>query len=136
MIHQQADKHLQTLALNKKDYSLTQFHGGGKTRSLITKNDKIVVPETLQQQCLHWYHMSLCHPGATRMELTIRQHFTWKGLKTDVEKICKKCKTCQLTKRRSCSQPSSLFVKHCGYGMHISADARSWAGVSQSLSMV
>ena len=47
MIHQQADKALQQLALTNPKYSLTQFHGGGKTRTLITKDNKIVVPATL-----------------------------------------------------------------------------------------
>ena len=42
MIHQQADKALQALALKNKNYSLTQFHGGGKTRSLITKMIKLL----------------------------------------------------------------------------------------------
>ena len=76
MIHQQADRHLQQLALNNDNYSLTQFHGGGKTRTLITKDKIIVVPETLQKRCVQWYHLSLCHPRVTRMEQTIRQHFT------------------------------------------------------------
>ena len=33
MIHQQADKSLQQLALINPEYSLTQFHGGGKVRT-------------------------------------------------------------------------------------------------------
>ena len=39
------------------------------------------------------------HPGINRTEQTIRMHFTWPKLHDDVEKICKKCKTCQLTKK-------------------------------------
>ena len=35
MQHQQSDKKLQQLALTYPHYSLTQFHGGGKTQSLI-----------------------------------------------------------------------------------------------------
>ena len=101
MIHQQQDKALLKLAEANKAYSLKIFRGGGKQRSLIVKQDKIVVPKTLQKRCIDWYHLSLCHPGATRTEQTIRQHFTWKNLKGDVEKVCKKCATCQLTKRKS-----------------------------------
>ena len=41
----------------------------------------------------------LCHPGKTRTEETIRQHFHWKGLRTEVHKQCKNCSSCQLTKR-------------------------------------
>ena len=37
----------------------------------------------------------------TRIEQTIRQHFTWKKLRRDVEKVCKHCKVCQMTKRKS-----------------------------------
>ena len=77
------------------------MYGGGKTRSLITKDNKIVVPATLQKRCVNWYHLSLCHPGITRTEQTIRQHFTWKNLRQDVEKACKTCQTCQLTKKKS-----------------------------------
>ena len=35
------------------------------------------------------------------MEQTIRQHFTWKNLKEDIEKVCKRCPVCQRTKKRS-----------------------------------
>ena len=37
MIHQQADDKLKQLALTSDNYSLTQFHGGGKTRTIIIK---------------------------------------------------------------------------------------------------
>ena len=77
------------------------FYGDGKTTELIVKNGEIVVPATLQQSCVRWYHESLCHPGTTRTENTIRQHFTWKNLRGDVEKACKKCKLYQFTKKIS-----------------------------------
>ena len=41
----------------------------------------------------------LCHPGETRTEETIRQHFAWKGLKVHVHERCKTCHICQLTKK-------------------------------------
>ena len=41
----------------------------------------------------------LCHPGETRTEETIRQHFTWKGLRTHVKKACRTCHICQTTKK-------------------------------------
>ena len=47
MIHQQQDKALLKLAEANKAYSLKIFRGGGKQRSLIVKQDKIVVPKTL-----------------------------------------------------------------------------------------
>ena len=42
--------------------------------------------------------MTLCHPGETRTEQTIRQHFDWKGLRDQVHNTCKKCSTCQKAK--------------------------------------
>ena len=80
-------------------YTVTSFHGGGKQRKLLTQNGKIVVPQKLQQRIVNWYHYVLCHPGQTRTEATIAQHFTWKNIRKDVQNTCTTCPTCQLTKR-------------------------------------
>ena len=40
----------------------------------------------------------LCHPEETRTEHTLLQHFDWKGLRTTVHNVCKKCPTCQISK--------------------------------------
>jgi hypothetical protein len=37
-------------------------------------------PQALQEQVVDWYHLHLCHPGTTRTEATIKQHFYWKNL--------------------------------------------------------
>ena len=101
MVHQQQDELLQQIVKDNNQYSPKIFRGGGKTRELIVKSGKIVVSATLQQRCMQWYHESLCYPGSTRTEDTIRQHFTWKNLRGDVEKACKKCKLYQFTKKKS-----------------------------------
>ena len=88
MIHQQADKALLTKARDHKGFTLNMFCGGGKVRSSIVKDGKMVVPKTLQKRCVQWYHKFLCHPGKTRTELTIFQHFTWKNLRGDVMVAC------------------------------------------------
>ena len=100
MKYQQKDKALLKKAKNDKEYSLRTFNTAGRTRTLITKNNKIAVPGALQEPLVQWYHEQLCHPGQTRTELTVRQHFIWDGLSTTVKKICSACHTCQLTKRR------------------------------------
>ena len=82
-------------------YSIKIYRGGGKNRELIVRDDKIVLPLSLQKRCVRWYHEMLCHPGETRTEQTIRQHFYWKNLRKDVEDICKKCEICQITKRKT-----------------------------------
>ena len=88
-------------ALNTKNsqYSRREVRGGNSRYDVIELNGKIVVPPNLRTRLLNWYHDSLMHPGITRMTRTIRMHFTWPGLNSDVEKLCKKCRTCQLTKK-------------------------------------
>ena len=48
---------------------------------------------------VQWYHEMLCHPGSTRTEATIAQHFYWKNLRKTVRNVCSKCDLCQRTKR-------------------------------------
>ena len=86
---------------SKNNYSLNIFRGGGKERKVICKNDKIVIPKMLQERIVQWYHTTLCHPGETRTEQTIRQNFTWTNLRETVHKVCSKCPTCQVTKRNN-----------------------------------
>ena len=76
---QQKDRKLiEKAKTSKANYKVKDFHGGGKQRKLICLKDKIVVPTSLQGRIVEWYHERLCHPGLTRTEATIRQHFTWK----------------------------------------------------------
>jgi hypothetical protein len=95
---QKKDEVLLQKLLSHDDYREIPFRGGDKTHDLICKNGKIFVPQTLQRRLVHWYHKMLCHPGETRTELTIRQHFDWKGLRKTVHDICHKCESCQKRK--------------------------------------
>jgi len=97
---QEKDEKLQEKLQSNSSYSLQPYHGGEeKVIKLITKDDKIVIPEQLQERIVQWYHTFLCHPGETRTESSIRQHFTFKGLQTRVHDICSKCDVCQRTKK-------------------------------------
>ncbi|HEY9299078.1 MAG TPA: integrase zinc binding domain-containing protein, partial [Phormidium sp.] len=97
---QQKDKELLKGAKSvDSNYKLQAFCGGGKSRTLICHNGKIVVPKSLQHRVVDWYHTILSHPGMTRTEETIKQHFWWKNLRQDVHKLCSTCDTCQRTKR-------------------------------------
>jgi hypothetical protein len=60
--------------------SLHTFGGGEKHWQLMISQKKIVIPQSLQKRVVDWYHLHLCHPGTTRTEATIRQHFYWKNL--------------------------------------------------------
>ena len=55
----------------------------------------------MQKRITEWYHLQLCHPGETRTEQSIRQHFWWPKLRQQVHTTVKKCKICQLNKKRS-----------------------------------
>ena len=97
---QNKDRNLfKLLKSNTSGYTIKSFCGGGKKRDLICHNDKIVIPSSLQRRVVEWYHTTLCHPGETRTEQTIRQHFTWTRLRQDVAHVCGRCHTCQVTKK-------------------------------------
>lgn len=98
-VEQQTDDNLLQKVRRSGNYQIRSFRGGGKVRQLICREDKIVVPKALQKRMVQWYHEYLCHPGETRTELTISQHFTWKGLRNSVHQVCSTCDTCQRTKR-------------------------------------
>jgi len=97
--HQQKDKWLLHKLDADKTYMLRTVRGGGKTRTLIQNDGKIVLPATLQKRIVQWYHDQLCHPGEKRTENTIRQHFTFKGLSQMVKDLVSKCPICQKCKK-------------------------------------
>ena len=106
------DTSLVNYAEKNPAYSINVFHGGGNSHQLICKDGKIVIPTSLQNRIVKWYHTMLCHPGATRLEDTIRQHFTWDTLRDDVRKACKKCHTCQTTKHTKAKYGHLPVKKH------------------------
>lgn len=96
--HQQKDKSLRQSAASHTDYHFKSFCGGGQPLALICYKDKIVIPTSLQKDIVTWYHVQLCHPGETRTEQTIRQHFWFRNLRQTVHEICSRCPTCQRSK--------------------------------------
>jgi len=60
------------------------------------------MPKALQLKTVYWYHnVLLRHPGETCTKLSIKQHFTWTNMRKDVHKVCSRCNTCLLTKRKN-----------------------------------
>lgn len=98
MNQQKKDNVLQKQVADSSQYHFKSFRGGGKAINLICRNDKIVVPSNLQKELVSWYHTQLCHPGETRTEQTIRQHFWFSNLRDTVHDMCSKCPTCQKSK--------------------------------------
>jgi len=96
---QQADQQLQQLLTDKpKLCKLSEFKHADKVVKLITKEDKIVLPTTLRKTAAEWHHLHLLHPGETRMELTLGQHFTWTGMRKTIQSVCKACRVCKEAK--------------------------------------
>ena len=96
---QDADDYIKKrLAEADSPYQKQEFPFGDKTFSLVTKKDKIVLPKNLQLRAVNYYHTTLCHPGETRMELTMGQHYSWLGMRQTIQKVCKNCVQCQLNK--------------------------------------
>ena len=81
-------------------YAIEERLHSDKKFNLLTKDGKICIPTSLHTKAAEWYHYHLCHPGETRLELTLRQHYDWKGLKGTVQKVCKGCTICAATKKK------------------------------------
>jgi hypothetical protein len=72
----QQDDAMLAEATNHPGYTQRMFG----PHSLVLYQEKIVIPATLQDRVIQWYHEILCHPGIKRTEFTIRQNFTWSTL--------------------------------------------------------
>ena len=98
--HQNKDESvLHKIRTKVPGYTVKIFHGGGKKRPLITYKNKIVMPKSLQERCIKWYHEFLLHPGMTRTEETTSQHFYWEGMASQIKEFVGKCPTCQKSKK-------------------------------------
>jgi hypothetical protein len=68
---------------------------------VLCKNGKMVIPTSLQQRAVAWYHHYLQHPGNTRLEETLHLSMHWKGLRKTVQSHVKQCHSCQVNKLRN-----------------------------------
>ena len=112
---QRADKNLKKFFKQKKNdksrYSVSIIE---ETRVLTDEKMRMVIPASLQQRAVKWYHHYLQHPGMHRLEETLRASMTWSGLKTHVKQHVKSCKSCQKNKRQSKSYgklPEKLVIE-------------------------
>jgi transposase InsO family protein len=102
MYEQKKVDELQQKLKDKPDvYAVAHFKHSDYTYDIITRNDKIVIPPSLQVRATEWYHLHLLHPGETRMELTMGQHYCWKGMRRTIQKVCKACSICKVQKVRT-----------------------------------
>ena len=91
---QAKDEKIQEILTQSKYRSrLGTLERGG--HSVVTVDGKILVPASLQQRIIRWYHTNLRHPGVTRTANSLAQNFGWRGLRAQVESYVKSCDECQ-----------------------------------------
>ena len=66
----------------------------------INHNGKVVVPYSLRQSMLEFYHENLRHPGVVKMAESILLNFTWDGLRKDCQDFVAHCEQCQRFKNK------------------------------------
>jgi hypothetical protein len=90
--YQQSDARLQQLMQQHPQSYATYVLGN---HSLITYDSRIVIPLPLQQVLLNWYHTFLIHPGCDRLYQTLRTHFVWRNMSSQVAALVRDCTECQ-----------------------------------------
>ena len=88
----------QKLQKEPQRYQVARYKHSDYTYDIITRDGKIVLPPSLQRRAAEWYHLHLLHPGETRMELTMGQHYCWKGMRETIKKVCRSCAICKTDK--------------------------------------
>ncbi len=68
---------------------------------VLCKKGKVVIPTSLCQRAVKWYHHYLQYPGHSRLEETMRSVMYWKGMCTTIWRHVKSCRSCQVNKRHS-----------------------------------
>ncbi|MCP4746267.1 MAG: hypothetical protein GY874_09020, partial [Desulfobacteraceae bacterium] len=51
-----------------------------ETDIIVYKNECLVIPDSMRDQVVQWYHHYLMHPSATRLEETLKAAMCWKNL--------------------------------------------------------
>ncbi len=72
-----------------------------ENKSCICNKIRLVIPKSLQQHAVMWYHHYLQHPRNTHLKEMIKAAMYWKGMRSNIWSIAKSCKTCQVNKRRT-----------------------------------
>ncbi|POM58550.1 LOW QUALITY PROTEIN: Retrotransposable element [Phytophthora palmivora] len=100
MQHQQDDDAIYTLiqaCLNgtgDPDYRIENTMGA----RLLTFHKRVMIPITLREEFVDWYHVNLLHPGPKRQYHTMKTTFYWLGMEQSIVQYCKKCRTCNRAK--------------------------------------
>ena len=82
-------------------YSVVREFGNFKLVCRKFRNDqwRIVLPNSLVDDTIDWYHIYLQHPGVTRMHATIGAYFYAPNLLKRIQEKIKRCGVCQRQKQ-------------------------------------
>ena len=80
---------------NRRRYVYTKIEDA----TVLTENKRILVPQSLRDRIVAWYHTYLVHPGSTRLEATLRGTLTWPNMRDDIKRYTCTCRECQLCKQ-------------------------------------
>uniref|UniRef100_A0AAV1T408 Integrase zinc-binding domain-containing protein n=3 Tax=Peronospora matthiolae TaxID=2874970 RepID=A0AAV1T408_9STRA len=95
--HQEKDAMIQKIKTsclkgnNNPDYQLLPVLGC----TLVAYQKRVIVPDSLRDDLINWYHLSLSHPGSERQYKTMRQVLYWPGMEADINKETKNCLVCK-----------------------------------------
>ncbi|OWZ03089.1 Pol Polyprotein [Phytophthora megakarya] len=98
--HQDTDQVIQKIksaclaGTNNPDYQLVPLLGC----TLVAYQKRVIVPDTLRDDMIGWYHQNLGHPASERQFKTMRHTLYWPSMETTIAKFIKKCVTCKRSK--------------------------------------
>ena len=85
--------------------SAVQWYWVEGKKKIITVKDPlsgikwIIVLKVIRERLVHWYHTMLVHQGSTRLCNSLYQHFTWHGMRKDIQEYTLNCDGCQRGKQ-------------------------------------
>jgi hypothetical protein len=109
----------------KEDQQLKIYHKKDVTTSniisfkiiddtqVLCKNDKLIIPASLQYRAVSWYHYYLQHSGHSCLKETMGSMMYRKWMCNTIRKYVKSCRSCQKNKRHSQKLghvPSTLVI--------------------------
>ena len=100
--YQQQDHNVANLATTQPDKYTKKNLGGHEIITLRNDGQQIIIPNSMLEKLVHWYHQATTHAlGATRLYTTIHQHFHHPKLRSEIQRQIAKCDLCQRLKRGS-----------------------------------
>jgi hypothetical protein len=72
-----------------------------KNAKVLCKDNKLIIPSSLQHRAVSWYHHYLQQPGHLHLKEMTRSVMYWKGMQHTIRSCVKFCKSCQVNKRHS-----------------------------------